>query len=173
MTPPSLQDAVGRLTELLERASARPWEVQQNRDNTQMKIYASGSSVSLGALDCYGANGAGPTRNQRDANAALIIEAINALPSLLSTLVEMRGAIEKRPNIYWDFDDPESGYDGPDELAETVWTGAPMVVRVQRAVRLSDAWISIRWPDDGELEATEHETEEAARQALQQKESAK
>jgi len=102
-----------------------------------------------------------PMHSWQDCAADLrwAIDRIAALERRERVLTE---ALEKRATLYWDNDDPEAVYDSPYELAEGVYSGQPMVVRVQRAARLPDAWLAIDWPHHGELTVTEHNTEEAA-----------
>lgn len=85
----SLQDAVGPLTELLESADI-PWALEQGeltgKSNRWVRI---DDDRELTVFYKYGV-GSVADCNKDEARARLIVEAINALPSLLSALVEMR-----------------------------------------------------------------------------------
>lgn len=103
--PEELLPVIERLRELMAKATPRPWDVWRERTDTrdeavaELMLQVAETEPFAGAVFLLNANGkcpattgCGPTS---EANAALIVEAINALPALLDRLTAQPSSIGK------------------------------------------------------------------------------
>ena len=187
-----------RLEELLAKATPGPWQVYKHpvckiedalEELTYQVVHTDPLANHLFLLDadgkCPATTGCGPTSED---NAALIVEAVNALPALITALrsqaeelERLRGALTKATDPTWFYhpDNMESCQFGIWDVIDYYdLPPGKHVCEVECARTLPSIWCAVHVLTAEEKDAmetgeswllTEHATEQAARAALEER----
>lgn len=95
MIPPMTDDLVGRLQKLLAEAIPLPWKLTPQKGSIRGVFHRQAGNGEVQRLETRIVFSGDGSTAQRDANFELIVEAVNALPTLLARIEALEGENRK------------------------------------------------------------------------------